>query len=130
MDISKLYFFSSKGIFLVSCLIVVASAQWQRPREDVIYEHLSNGRVQCRLNCRRPLNECPPINCPVPDQPEFNPECPTVICDEQNQNFLFPVADNPNKFYQCRRFDALGNWETVVRDCGCMTQFDYTTQRW
>jgi hypothetical protein len=111
-------------------LIAAVSAQWgpTRPRDDIIYEHLANGQVRCRLNCQRPTNECPPVNCPVPDQPALNPTCPRPICNAEMQFFLFPTPD-PNTYWQCRRSDALGNWEAVLRDCGCMTQFDYNQQR-
>lgn len=128
----KSYNFIKGFIISIYCLLEIATAQlinWQRPREDIIFDHLPNGRVMCRLNCRRPLSECPPVNCPLSERPALNPNCPVIVCDELNQHFLFPTPD-PNTFYQCRRRDALGNWDVLVRDCGCMTQFDYEKQRW
>ena len=101
----------------------------QFPNRDIIIEYLPNGQMVCRENCRRPLNTCPPVNCPLPDQPAFNGQCGMPNCGlAATQPFLWPDT-NPNYFFQCRRSDAIGNWEAVRRNCGCMTFFDYEEQR-
>ena len=122
------FFFSFIAVLIIAtCLVAVTLAQF--PNRDIIIEYLPNGQMVCRENCRRPLNQCPPVNCPQPDQPAFNGQCGMPNCGlAATQPFLWPDT-NPNNYYQCRRADALGNWEAVRRICGCMTFFDYEEQR-
>jgi hypothetical protein len=120
-------------LIVLCCFVVLASAQWDwprppPPRQEIVIERLPNGRSRCRLACNRPLNDCPIVDCPLPDRPILNPQCPVVVCNAQTLPFLFPTPD-PNFFYQCRRTGDM-TFETLVRPCGCMTQFDYDLQRW
>lgn len=131
------YAFIAFMIITLCCYAVAAStlnlqrlsSDWIRPRQDIVTIHLPNGQVKCRLRCNRPLNECPPIDCPLPERPALNSRCPVPMCNEKNSSFVFPTPD-PNFFYQCRQTDSSGHYEVMVMRCGCMTFFDYELQRW
>ena len=114
--------------------VVTAQWDWQLPTDsiDIVYEHLPNGHVVCRINCHRPLRQCPQVTCPqpnTPNRPSLNPQCPIAVCNEQTQHLLFPTPD-PNTFYQCPQRGGRGNWDAIEMNCGCQTQFDYEQQRW
>lgn len=121
------------------CLLAVASAQWdwQQPGQDIVYEHMPDGRVICRINCHQPLRQCPQVTCPTlpslptfPSRPALNPQCPIRVCTDQNSHLLFPTP-NPNTFYQCiKRPGDRGTWDGIEMNCGCQTQFDYDLQIW
>lgn len=86
--------------------------------------------MKCRRNCGLAYaDSCPPVTCPSPELPPISRVCTIPDCSRTtNRPFIFPHND-PNKYYQCRPKNAMGEWESIVRDCGCETYFSYEEQR-
>lgn len=52
--------------------------------------------------------------------------CPEPRCTADQANFLFPVADDPTRFWQC---NVNGRGRAVQRACECGTYFNWATQQ-
>lgn len=87
------------------------------------------GRMQCRRNCGRAFDDCPPSNCV---QPPADRTCPEPNCNQVvNRQFVFASPD-PRQYYQCQPIindNGTYGWTVLTRDCGCMTLFSYALQR-
>jgi hypothetical protein len=120
-----------KTIAVLLTILVAVSANPFSPnfQSDVMVGfNRRTGSVECRRNCGRAFEDCPPTNCVLPPP---NRQCPVPVCNlAVNRVFVFPSPD-PTKYYQCSPIlnaDRTYGFEVLERDCGCQTLFSYAKQ--
>jgi hypothetical protein len=123
----KLFSLNMKSFIIFLSLIAISTANPFINSRDNILVRYRNGVRECRLACGGRFDTCPQVPC---DQPPLDRQCLPPNCSSgRSRQFLFPNSD-PRKYYQCAPNILNGNYifEVVVRDCGCLTYFDYAQQ--